>query len=121
MGGQQCSPSVNGRLLLKHFMLPKNRKPTHPGIILLEDFLKPTNLTQIALAEHLRVPVQRINEIVKGKRGVTPETAWLFAKIFSTTPEFWLNLQVNYDLYTHIPMMNIVPLKKTRSVASVTV
>lgn len=79
-------------------MLPKRRVPTHPGEILLEDFLRPLGLSQVALAEHLGVPVQRINELVNGKRGVTPETAWLLAGAFDTTPEFWFNLQTNHDL-----------------------
>lgn len=79
-------------------MLPNRRVPTHPGEVLLEDFLKPLELSQVALAEHLGVPVQRINELVNGKRGVTPETAWLLAGAFDTTPEFWLNLQTNHDL-----------------------
>ena len=73
-------------------MLPKNRIPTHPGEILLEDFLKPLGVSQVALAEHLDIPVQRINELVRGKRGVTPETAWLLAGALGTTPEFWINL-----------------------------
>jgi addiction module HigA family antidote len=79
-------------------MLPENRVPTHPGEVLLEEFLNPLGLTQVAFAEHIGVPVQRVNEIVRGKRGVTPETAWLFAQAFGTTPEFWLNLQSNHDL-----------------------
>ena len=79
-------------------MLPKRRVPTHPGEILSEEFLNPLGLTQVALAEHLGVPIQRINEIVRGKRGVTPETAWLLAGSLGTTPEFWLNLQTNQDL-----------------------
>jgi addiction module HigA family antidote len=79
-------------------MRPSHRTPTHPGEILLEEFLKPQGLTQVALAEHLGVPVQRINELVRGKRGVTPSTAWLLAGAFGTTPEFWVNLQANYDL-----------------------
>lgn len=79
-------------------MLPRKRTPTHPGEILSEDFIKPLGVTQVALAEHLKVPVQRINELVRGKRGVTPETAWLLAGAFGTTPEFWLNLQANHDL-----------------------
>lgn len=68
-------------------MLPTNRVPTHPGEILSEDFLKPLHLTQVALAEHLGVPVQRINELVRGKRGITPETAWLLAGALGTTPD----------------------------------
>ena len=79
-------------------MLPENRIPTHPGEILLEEFLIPLEISQVAFAEHIGVPVQRVNEIVRGKRGVTPESAWLFAQAFGTTPEFWLNLQTNYDL-----------------------
>ena len=79
-------------------MQPKNRVPTHPGEILREEFLAPLSQTQVALAEHLRVPVQRINELVRGKRGVTPGTAWLLAQALNTTPEFWLNLQAAYDL-----------------------
>jgi addiction module HigA family antidote len=79
-------------------MLPENRIPTHPGEILLEEFLIPLEMSQVAFAEHIGVPVQRINEIVRGKRGVTPASAWLFAQAFGTSPEFWLNLQTNYDL-----------------------
>jgi addiction module HigA family antidote len=79
-------------------MLPRKRIPTHPGEILSEEFLKPLGVTQVALAGHLGVPVQRINELVRGKRGVTPETAWLLAGAFGTTPEFWLALQTNHDL-----------------------
>ena len=84
-------------------MLPENRIPTHPGEILLEEFLKPLGLTQVAFAKHIRVPIQRINEIIRGKRGVTPETAWLFAQAFGTTPEFWSHLQSNYDLARNRP------------------
>jgi addiction module HigA family antidote len=93
-------------------MLPENRIPTHPGEILQERFLEPLELTQVALAEHLGVPVQRINEIVRGKRGVTPETAWLLAQAFDTTPEFWINLQANHDLARNRPDKAIAPLKK---------
>jgi addiction module HigA family antidote len=88
-------------------MLPENRIPTHPGEILLEEFLNPLGLTQVAFAEHLGVPVQRINEIVRGKRGITPETAWLFSESFGTTPEFWLNLQTNYELVRHRPKRQV--------------
>ena len=79
-------------------MIPENRVPTHPGEILQEEFLRPMGLSQVALAHHLGVPVQRINELIKGKRGITPETAWLLADAFGTTPEFWVNLQDAYDL-----------------------
>ena len=60
-------------------MLPRSRVPTHPGIILLEEFLKPLGMAQVAFAAHLGVSVQRINELIRGKRGVTAATAWLLA------------------------------------------
>ena len=79
-------------------MLPESRIPTHPGEILSEEFLIPLGVTQVALAKHIGVPVQRINEIVRGKRGITAETAWLLSQAFGTSPEFWGNLQSAYDL-----------------------
>ena len=79
-------------------MLPSSRVPTHPGEILLEEYLKPLGMTQVAFAAHLGVPVQRINELVRGKRGVTAETAWLLAQALGTTPQFWFNLQSSHDL-----------------------
>ena len=79
-------------------MLPEQRIPTHPGEILAEEFLEPLGLTQVALAEHIGVPVQRVNEVVRGKRGVTAETAWLLSGAFGTSPGFWLNLQTTYEL-----------------------
>jgi antitoxin HigA-1 len=88
-------------------MLPENRIPTHPGEILLEEFLVPMGISQVAFAAHLGVPTQRVNEIVRGKRGVTPETAWLFAGALGTSPEFWLNLQANYDLVRFRPKRHI--------------
>jgi addiction module HigA family antidote len=80
-------------------MIPKNRPPTHPGEILLKEFLEPLSVTQVDLAKSLRVPVQRINTLINGKRGVTAETALLLAKRFNTTPEFWMSLQNAWDLY----------------------
>lgn len=91
-------------------MLPEGRIPTHPGEVLSEEFLKPLGLTQVALAQHLAVPVQRINELVRGKRGVTPETAWLLAGAFGTTPDFWVNLQTAHDLAATRPSTKIPPL-----------
>ncbi|MEO6323919.1 MAG: HigA family addiction module antitoxin [Thermoanaerobaculia bacterium] len=93
-------------------MIPEERIPTHPGKILDEEFLRPLELTQVALATHLGVPVQRINEIVRGKRGVTPDTAWLFAQAFRTSPEFWVNLQSNYDLAVGRPQKVILPVRR---------
>lgn len=93
-------------------MLPSNRTPTCPGEVLSEEFLKPLGVTQVVLAEHLGVSTQRINELVRGKRGVTPETAWLLAGAFGTTPDFWVNLQTAHDLATTKPTTKITPLAK---------
>ena len=79
-------------------MIPENRTPTHPGVILSQEFLVPLGISQVAFAAHLGVPVQRINELVRGKRGITPATAWLLSQALNTTPEFWINLQATYDL-----------------------
>lgn len=92
-------------------LMPENRMPTHPGEVLLEEYLKPMQLTQVMFAHHIGVPTQRINEIVNGKRGITPETAWLFAEAFGTTPEFWMNLQSNYDLAKKRPKRQVMQLK----------
>ena len=79
--------------------IPTDRQPTHPGEMLREEFLIPMNLTQKELADSIQVPYQRINEIVSGKRGVTPSTALRFAKYFGMSADFWLNLQIKFDLY----------------------
>jgi addiction module HigA family antidote len=71
-------------------MHPKHRTPSHTGEILLEEFLKPLAVTQVDFAAHIGVPIQRVNEIVRRKRDVSPETAWLFAGALGTTPEFWV-------------------------------
>ena len=93
-------------------MIPLNRLPTHPGEVLLEEFLRPLQMTQVAFAAHLGVPVQRINELVRGKRGITPQTAWLLSQALQTTPQFWLNLQNNYDLARERPEHDIEPLAR---------
>jgi addiction module HigA family antidote len=94
-------------------MLPENRIPTHPGEILAEEFLLPLGLTKVALAEHISVPVEQIDEIVQESRSVTPEMAWCLAQAFETTPEFWLNLQSTYDLARSRPVHPIEPLQRT--------
>ncbi len=75
------------------------RRPTTPGKMLLEEFLKPAGLTQVALAAKMRVPIQRVNGIISGRRAVTAETAILLSRALGTTPELWLNLQVAVDLW----------------------
>ncbi len=96
-------------------MIPSHRIATHPGAILLKEFLEPLGLSQKAVAAHIGIPVQRINEIVRGKRGVSPDTAWLLSEAFNTSPEFWLNLQATHDLSTHKPEHHIQPLVGIRA------
>ena len=79
--------------------VPTHREPTHPGEMLLEEFLGPMGLTQRDLADGIRVPYQRINELVNRRRGVTPSTALRLAKFFGTSPGFWMNLQLRWALY----------------------
>jgi addiction module HigA family antidote len=79
-------------------MLPDNRVATHPGEILLQEFLKPLQLTQAKLAREIGIPQNRVNELVRGKRGVTPETALLLSEYFGNSAGFWMNLQTAHDL-----------------------
>lgn len=79
-------------------MLPKNRIATHPGEVLAEEYLKPLGLTQILLAKQLRISTNRLNELVRGKRGMTADTALRLADYFKTSAEFWMNLQTAHDL-----------------------
>ena len=91
-------------------MVPENRLPAHPGEILKEEFLAPPGIAQTVLAAHPGIPVQRVNELINGKRGVSAETAWLLAKAFRTLPEFWMNLQSMYDLAVHRVQRKVLPL-----------
>jgi addiction module HigA family antidote len=79
--------------------IPTNRTPTHPGEMLLEEFLHPMGLTQRELADAIHVPYQRVNDIVNGRRGITPSTALRLAKYFNMTPDFWMNVQLCWDMY----------------------
>ena len=87
--------------------IPKNGPPTHPGEMLLEEFLKPLNMTQSDLAEKLGVSYPRVNELIHGKRGVTPDTALRLERLFGMDAQFWLNLQLAWDLY-HVTHSSIV-------------
>ena len=86
----------------KGLRIPEGRAPTSPGEMLLEEFLKPLGMTQVELAERIRVPYVRVNQLVNSKRRVTPSTALRLAKAFGTSPEFWLNGQLALDLYRAI-------------------
>lgn len=79
--------------------IPTHRPPTHPGEMLLEEFLTPMGLSQRELAEALHVPYQRINEIINGRRGMTPSTALRLARFLGMSADFWVNVQLRWDLY----------------------
>ncbi|GAX60955.1 XRE family plasmid maintenance system antidote protein [Candidatus Scalindua japonica] len=79
-------------------MPKKMLDPIHPGEILMEEFLKPMSISQYRLAKNINVPARRINEIVQGKRSITPDTALRLSRFFGLSERFWINLQARYDL-----------------------
>lgn len=79
--------------------IPTNRAPTHPGEMLREEFLIPHNISQRDLASAIHVSYQRVNELVNQKRGITPSTALRLARFFGMSADFWLNIQMRWDLY----------------------
>ena len=79
-------------------MIPKYRLPVHPGEVLLEEFIVPRKISQMELARKIKVPIQRVNTLINGKRDMSPETAILLARFLKTSPEFWMNLQTQRDL-----------------------
>ena len=79
--------------------LPRNRPPTHPGEMLFEEFVKPLGLTQAELARRLGVSYPRLNEIIRGRRSVTPDTALRLARVLGMSADFWLGLQQDWDLW----------------------
>ncbi len=93
--------------------IPTNRPPTHPGRMLLEEFLEPMGITQRQLADAIHVPYQRINEVIRARRGITPATALRLAKFFGMSPDFWLNMQLRWDLY-HAQLSERAALKAIR-------
>jgi len=103
--------------------IPTHRTPTHPGEMLLEEFLKPMGISQRELAQAINVPYQRINEIINGKRGITPSTALRLAKVFGVSADFWMNIQLRWDLYfakesESKALKNIKPLPVHHGIAS---
>ncbi|MBN2064188.1 MAG: HigA family addiction module antidote protein [Sedimentisphaerales bacterium] len=90
--------------------------PVHPGEVLQEEFLDPSGITQVALAEHLGVPARRINEICRGRRSVSAQTAWLLSQALGTSPQFWLNLQSLYDLAVAQRDSKLTPVSRIISV-----
>ncbi|HXM21245.1 MAG TPA: HigA family addiction module antitoxin [Terriglobales bacterium] len=96
-------------------MLPLHRVSTHPGQVLLKEFLEPLGLTQVKLAKAINIPQNRVNELIRGKRGITPETALLLAEYFKNSAEFWMNLQTTYDLTRVRAEMRKQPVAASRS------
>lgn len=80
-------------------MIPESRAPTPPGEVLLEEFFKPFGLSPVEAAKRIGIPLKRLNEVIRGKRGITADTAVRLSRLLSTTPEFWMNLQMACDLY----------------------
>jgi addiction module HigA family antidote len=80
-------------------MQPKYRPPTTPGEMLLEEFLRPMGMSQVELAKKMGVPIQRVNTIITGKRAISAETALKLSEVFKNSPEFWLGLQMDWDLW----------------------
>src|ERR1700681_2386693 len=95
---------------------PPHRPPTHPGEILLDEYLKPLAMTQVDLARSIGVPVQRVNEIVKGKRGVTPDTALRLEAALGASAQSWLNDQLAWDRHHERHSPAAVEIKRIRRV-----
>jgi addiction module HigA family antidote len=95
-------------------MLPSARIATHPGQVLLKEFLDPLKLTQADLARAICIPQNRINELIRGKRGVSPETALLLSGYFKNSPEFWMNLQSAHDLTKARAVVRKRPISTSR-------
>ncbi len=93
-------------------MLPKHRSPTHPGEMLLKEFLEPMGITQLELARHLGWTYARLNEIVNGRRGITADSALAIGDALGTGPEFWINLQTDWNLWHSRKQHKKVPLLK---------
>ncbi len=92
--------------------LPINRPPTHPGEMLLEEFIKPFNITQTKLAQKLGVSYPRLNEVIKGRRSVTPDTALRLSQVLGMSADFWLGLQQDWDLWHAMNSPKAVEIKR---------
>lgn len=96
--------------------MPTHRAPTHAGEILLEEFLRPLGITQVEFAAAIGVPIQRVNEIIRKKRGVTPDTALRFEAALGASAQFWLNAQIAWDLWQQLHSPEAAELKKIKRV-----
>lgn len=99
--------------------IPTHRPPVHPGEVLLEEFLVPLRITQSDVAEWIGVSYPRVNEIIHGKRGITPDTALRLERMFGMEAEFWLNLQLAYDLYAAQRSKTASEIRKIRRLPSI--
>lgn len=97
--------------------LPKNRPPTHPGEMLLEEFVKPFNITQTKLAQKMGVSYPRLNEIIKGRRSVTPDTALRLSQVLGMSADFWLGLQQDWDLWHAMNSPAAVEIKRLQPIS----
>ena len=94
--------------------IPTHRAPTHPGEIILHEFLEPLGMTQYDAADKLGVSRVRLNQIIKGRRGVTPDTALRLARLFGMHPQTWLNMQLAWDLFHAMHSDAAVEINKIR-------
>jgi antitoxin HigA-1 len=94
--------------------IPTHRAPTHPGEMLRVEYLEPLGLTQTEVAERLGISFPRLNELINGKRGVTPDTALRLSRLFNTSPGFWLNLQTAWDLFHAMQAPGAAAIRKIR-------
>lgn len=97
--------------------LPANRPPTHPGEMLFEEFVKPLNITQTELAQKLGVSYPRLNEIIKGRRSVTPDTALRLSQVVGMSADFWLGLQQDWDLWHAMKSPKAIEIRKLQPIA----
>ncbi len=107
--------TTNNRLSRR---FPKNRPPTHPGEMLLEEFIKPLGITQTELAQRLRVSYPRLNEIIKSRRAVTPDTALRLSQVLGMSADFWLGLQQDWDLWHAMNSPKALEIKKLQPIGS---
>lgn len=99
--------------------VPTHRLPTTPGEMLLEEFIKPLGLTQTEVAERMRVPLKRLNAIIRGRKAVTPDTALRLERLFGMEAQFWLNLQLGVDLYRAMHSPAAADIRKLRRVPGI--
>src|SRR3954469_13907874 len=97
--------------------IPTNRPPTHPGEMLVAEFLEPLGMTQVELARRTGVPFQRVNQIVNRRRAMSPDTALRLARLFGTSPGFWLSLQQRWDLHQAVNAAEAREISRIKPVA----